>query len=81
MSDPVTVNEGGVNLKPDLMEKERLYHCFFQDRLMLFFKDARDFLNCYEIEEKEIVEHARGASDGDIEKVFEEYLRAQNLNN
>ena len=81
MSDPVTVNEEGVNLKPELMEKEKLYHCFFQDKLMLFFKDSQDFLNCYEIEEKELVEQAKGASDGDIEKIFEEYLRSQDLNN
>lgn len=81
MSDPVTVNEGGVNLKPELMEKEKLYHCFFQDKLMLFFKDTQDFLNCYEVEERELVEQARGASDGDIEKIFEEYLRTRDLNN
>jgi len=81
VSDPVTVNEGGVNLKPELMEKEKLYHCFFRDKLMLFFKDTQDFLNCYEVEEKELVEQARGTPDGDVEKIFEEYLRGQDLNN
>lgn len=78
MADPVTVNKDGVNLKPGLMEKERLYHCFFGDKLMLFFKDSQDFLNCYEVEEKELVEQARTASDADIENIFAKYVQSQN---
>lgn len=81
MASPVTVNDGGVNLKPELMENEQIYHCVFKDKLMLFFKDSQNFLNCYEIEEQELVKQARTASDADIEKIFEEYLRAQDLNN
>ncbi len=81
MTSPVTVNDDGVNLKPELMEKEQLYHCIFKEKLMLFFKDSQDFLNCYEIEEKGLVDQAKTASDADIEKIFEEYLRTQDLNN
>ena len=62
------------------MEKEQLYHCIFKEKLMLFFKDSQDFLNCYEIEEKDLVDQAKSASDADIEKIFEEYLRTQDLN-
>jgi len=77
VTDPVTVNQDGVNIRPELMEKERLYHCFFGDKLMLFFKDSQDFLNCYEVEEKELVEQARAASDADIEKIFAKYVQSQ----
>lgn len=80
MSDPVRVNDGGVNISPELMEKERIYHCFFKDKLLLFFKDHRDFLNCYEIEERELVERARDSDTG-IEKILEEYLKGRDLNN
>lgn len=75
MALPVTVTDDGVNLKPELMEKEHLYHCVFKEKLMLFFKDSQDFLNCYEIEQKDLVDQAKSASDADIEKIFEEYLK------
>ncbi len=78
MRDPVIVNDNGVSINPDMMEKETLYHCFFQDKLLLFFKDFGDFLNCYEIEEKDLVERARN-SDANLEKIFEEYLKDHDL--
>ena len=55
------------------MERERLYHCFFRDKLMLFFKDSQDFLNCYEVEERDLVERARGAPGAEVERIVEEY--------
>ena len=27
MTNPIIVNNDGVNFKPELMEKEKLYHC------------------------------------------------------
>ena len=81
MTYPISINDEGVNLKPELMEKEKLYHCIFNDKLMLFFKDSQDFLNCYEIEEKELVDKAKSLTAEDIERMFEEYLRTQDLNN
>lgn len=75
MTYPVSVNDDGVKIKPELMEPERLYHCFFKDKLMLFFKDPRDFLNCYEIEEEELIKRAREASGDDLQAILEDYTR------
>lgn len=80
MAEPVTATNEGVNIRPELMEKEHLYHCIFGDKLMLFFKDHQDFLNCYEIEEKNIVNQAKSSSKGEIEKILEEYVRDRHLN-
>jgi hypothetical protein len=49
MEYPVSADENGVNLKPEKMEKEKLYHCIFKNKAMLIFKDSQDVLNCYEI--------------------------------
>lgn len=73
MACPVVASGDGVNLRPELMERERLYHCFFRDKLMLFFKDSQDFLNCYEVEERDLVERARGAPGAEVERIVEEY--------
>ena len=80
MSSPVTANEDGIKLKPELMEKEKMYHCFFQKKMIVVFKDDQDLLNCYEIEEEEIIEKIKTISNqDDIEKIFEDYIKQKNL--
>ena len=75
MENPVSADENGINLKPEKMEKEKLYHCIFKNKAMLVFKDSQDVLNCYEVEEEDLVEKIRKASnEDDLEKLFEDYL-------
>ncbi|QLH06457.1 hypothetical protein [Nitrosopumilus ureiphilus] len=82
MGYPVSADENGINLKPEKMEKEKLYHCIFKNKAMLVFKDSQDVLNCYEIEQEDLVEKIRKASnEDDLEKLFEDYLNGQNLKN
>ena len=82
MDYPLSVDENGVNLKPEKMEKEKLYHCIFKNKAMLIFKDSQDVLNCYEIEEQELVEKIKECSnDDDLEKIFEDYVNGKNLKN
>ncbi|MFQ5782054.1 MAG: hypothetical protein ACE5GR_03240 [Nitrosopumilus sp.] len=82
MDYPLSVDENGVNLKPEKMEKEKLYHCIFKNKAMLIFKDSQDVLNCYEIEEENLVEQIKKCNnDDELEKIFEEYVKRQNLKN
>ena len=82
MDYPLSVDENGVNLKPEKMEKEKLYHCIFKNKAMLIFKDSQDVLNCYEIEEQELVEKIKECdNDDDLEKLFEDYVSGKNLKN
>lgn len=80
MTNPITVGVEGINIKPELMEKEKLYHCIFQDKIFLVYKDPQDVLNCFEIEEKELVDKVKELSNDDsVEKIFEEYIQRENL--
>ncbi len=82
MDYPVSVDDNGVNLKPEKMEKEKLYHCIFKKKAILIFKDSLDVLNCYEIEEEDLVEKiSKCTNDDDLEKLFDDYLQTQNLKN
>jgi uncharacterized protein (UPF0297 family) len=82
MDYPLSVDENGVNLKPEKMEKEKLYHCVFKNKAMLIFKDSQDVLNCYEIEQEDLVEQIRKCNDDEeLEKLFESYVKGQNLKN
>ncbi len=80
MTNPITAGDDGIKIKPELMEKEKLYHCIFQDKVLLVYKDSQDILNCYEIEEKELVEKVKQNSGNDnLEKIFEEYIERKDL--
>ena len=79
MTDAISVNDDGVKLKPEIMEKEKLYHCVFNNKIILAFKDHQDFLNCFEIEESEIVDKIKSSDKGDIEMILEDYIEKENL--
>ena len=81
MDYPVIAEPEGVKIKPEKMETDKLYHCLFQDKVLLFYKDEQDILNCYEIEEKEIVDAVKDTTSPDeVEKILQKYIEEQNLN-
>ena len=62
------------------MEQEKLYHCVFKDKVLLFYKDVQDILNCYEIEEQELVQKIKSVSNKEeIEKIIEDYIKQNGL--
>ena len=82
MDNPISSDNNGLKIKPELMEKEKLYHYIFKNKVLLLFKDAQDFLNCYEIEDEDLIKQVKEMqNDSDIEKIFEEYIQRQNLKN
>ena len=79
MAEPLVANNDGVNVKPELMEKEKLYHCIFKDKIILVFKDHQEFLNCFEIEEPEIVKKIKSAKGKSVEAILEDYIKKEKL--
>jgi len=82
MDYPLTANEDGVNIKPENMEREHLYHCLFKNKVILLFKDSQDFLNCYEIEEEYLVDQIKNnSSDSEVEKILQNYVDSKDIKN
>ena len=79
MSYPLTSEKDGIKMKPEIMKAETLYHCLFQNKVMLVYKDQNEILNCYEIEDEEIVSSVRESENCEIEKILEEYIQEKNL--
>ena len=79
MTYPISAEKDGVKIKPELMEKEKLYHCIFNDKVVLLFKDQNEILNCYEIEDEQIVSKVKSSKEEDIEEILEEYISIENL--
>ena len=79
MSYPLSSEKDGIKIRPDKMQPETLYHCIFQNKIMLVYKDQNEILNCYEIDEAEIVSKVKESNEDDIEKILEEYIEKENL--
>ena len=79
MSYPLTAEKDGIKIKPEIMKSETLYHCLFENKVMLVYKDHNEILNCYEIEDEEIVSKVKGSKNGDIEKILDEYIQKKKL--
>jgi|TARA_B100002051_G_scaffold174270_1_gene164806 hypothetical protein len=79
MESPIEVNDDGVKLKPEIMEAEKFYHCIFKEKVILVFKDHQDFLNCFEIEETDIVEKIKSSKGEDIHSILESYIEKEKL--
>ena len=78
---PVSPGDDGVKIQPEKMEKEKLYHCIFKDKVLLFYKDDQDILNCFEIDEVDLVHKIKNLTDNnDVEKFLEEYIQQKDLN-
>ncbi len=81
MDSAIEVNDEGVKINPEIMENEKFYHCIFKDKVILVFKDHQEFLNCFEIEEKEIVEQIKSSNDVDVNSILESYIEKEKLKN
>jgi len=80
MTYPLIAEKEGIKIKPEHMEKEKLYHCIFNEKAILVYKDSQDVMNCFEIEEKELVDQIKQCKDDDaVEKIFEDYIQKNNL--
>ena len=81
MVKPISVDENGIKLKPEIMEKEKLYHCVFNNKVFLVYKDEQEFLNCYEIEEKEIVDKVISLGDNldSVDNILNEFIKNEKL--
>ena len=79
MPYPLTSEKDGIKMKPEIMKAETLYHCLFQNKVMQVFKDHNEILNCYEIEDEEIVSRVRESKNDEIEKILEEYIQEKIL--
>ena len=78
MDYPLSTSDDGVKIRPELMKREKLYHCIFKDKALLIFKDSQDFLNCYEVEDNLLVDQIKKCkSDFELESIFDDYLKLE----
>ncbi len=80
MDYPIEAGSEGIKIRAEKMEIDKLYYCLYQDKIMLFYKDQNEMLNCYEIAEKDIVEEVKKSQSENIENILQKYIDEKNLN-
>jgi hypothetical protein len=76
---PIVAESDGIKIKTEKMEIDKLYYCIYQDKILLFYKEQNDMLNCYEIAEKEVVEEVKQSQSVDIENILQQFVEKKNL--
>ena len=79
MDYPIVVEPEGVKIRSEKMEVDKLYYCIYQEKILLFYKEQNEMLNCYEITEKDVVEEVKQSQSEDIEKILQQYVEKKNL--
>ena len=79
MDYPIVVESEGVKIRSEKMEVDKLYYCIYQEKILLFYKEQNEMLNCYEISEKDVVDEVKQSKSEDIEKILQKYIEKKNL--
>ena len=62
----------GIKLKTEMMVIDQLYHCIFDNKVFLFYKDEESLLHCYEVENPDAVREI-AANPSEIENILKKY--------
>ena len=52
---PVLAESEGIKIKTEKMVVDKLYHCIYDNKVFLFYKDDQSLLHCYEIQHPDAV--------------------------
>lgn len=69
---PVIIAEDGIKLKTDKMVPDTLYHCIYENKVFLFYKDEEGLLHCYEVEDPAAAKEI-GQNPREIESILKKY--------
>jgi hypothetical protein len=73
---PVVAEDNGIKLKTEKMVIDQLYHCIYDNKVFLFYKDEEHMLHCYEVEQPEAVkEITRNPSE--LDNILRKYAHIE----
>ena len=76
---PEVISADGIKLKTEKMQPDQLYHCIYDNKVFLFYKDNEDLLNCYEVSDPVAVSEIE-KNPSEIESVLRKFSEAKPQN-
>lgn len=76
---PVVAGPDGIKLRTEKMNPDQLYHCIYDNKVFLFYKDEEGMLNCYEVADPAAVDEI-SKNPSRLEDILKKYAdqHAQN---
>jgi hypothetical protein len=53
---PIIVEKDGIKIKPEEMTVDKMYHCIYDKKVYIFYKDEENLTHCYEVEDPLVVQ-------------------------
>lgn len=72
---PVVAGQDGIKLKTEKMVTDQLYHCIYDGKVFLFYRDEEGLLHCYEVENPNAVREI-AANPSEIVSILEKYAQS-----
>ncbi|MGI0035205.1 MAG: hypothetical protein ACRD98_04990 [Nitrososphaera sp.] len=69
---PVVIGKDGIKIRTEKMVADQMYHCIYENKVFLFYKDEEGLLHCYEVENPEAVKEI-AANPSDLEIILKKY--------
>jgi hypothetical protein len=72
---PVLAEHDGIKLKTEKMVPDQLYHCIYDNKVFLFYKDEENLLHCYEVENPDAVKEI-AEKPSELDGILKRYAQA-----
>jgi len=69
---PVVAEHDGIKLKTEKMVMDKLYHCIYENKVFLFYKDDQSLLHCYEVQNPDAVKEIAD-SPSELDTILAKY--------
>ena len=56
MDYPIIVEKDGIKIKPEEMTVDKMYHCIYDKKVYIFYKDEENLTHCYEVDDTLVVQ-------------------------
>jgi hypothetical protein len=69
---PVAAERDGIKIKTEKMIIDKLYHCIYDNKVFLFYKDDQSLLHCYEVQNPDVVREI-AEKPSELHSILERY--------
>ena len=56
MEYPIIVEKDGIKIKTEEMTVDKMYHCIYDRKVYIFYKDEENLTHCYEVDDPLVVQ-------------------------
>jgi hypothetical protein len=69
---PVMAEKDGIKIKTEKMITDKLYHCIYDNKVFLFYKDDQSLLHCYEVQHPDAVREI-AEKPSELDRILKRY--------